>query len=97
MANRGFYRDLHHAGFQTFGNLIDESFDSIDNNQDRLDRIAEVVQDLCSSDLVEFLVASQQITKYNQQHLAAEGARVFSEFPDRFVQFIQNNLDHATQ
>ena len=92
VANYGFYRDLHHAGFQTFGHLIDESFDSMDNNQDRLDRIAQVVRDLCTSDLVEFLVASRAVTKYNQQHLAAEGIRIFREFPDRFVNFIQSNL-----
>ena len=92
VANRGFYRDLHRAGYQTFGNLIDESFDLIDNNQDRLDRIAQVVQDLCDGNLAEFLVASQAVTKYNQQHLAAEGARIFSEFPDRFVNFIQSNV-----
>jgi len=92
VANCGFYRDLHHAGFRTFGHLIDESFDSIDNNQDRLDRIAQVVQNLCAGDLEEFLVAARAITKYNQQHLAAEGPRLFSEFPDRFVNFIQNNL-----
>jgi len=92
VANCGFYRDLHRAGFQTFGHLIDESFDQIDNNQDRLNRIAQVVRDLCASDLEEFLVASRAVTKYNQQHLAAEGARIFSEFPDRFVSFIQSNL-----
>ena len=92
VANRGFYRDLHNAGFQTFGNLIDESFDQIDNNQDRLDRIAQVVKELCSGNLVEFLVASRAITKYNQQHIASEGIRIFKEFPDRFVNFIQSNL-----
>jgi len=92
VANCGFYRDLHRAGYQTFGHLIDESFDSIDNNQDRLDRIAQVVKDLCESNLEEFLVASLAVTKYNQQHLAAEGARIFNEFPDRFVNFIQSNL-----
>ena len=92
VANRGFYRDLHRAGYQTFGHLIDESFDLIDNNQDRLDRLAQVVEDLCASDLAQFLVASRAVTKYNQQHLAAEGARIFSEFPDRFVNFIQSNL-----
>ena len=92
VSNCGFYRDLHNAGYQTFGHLIDESFDSIDNNQDRLDRIAQVVQDLCESDLAEFLVASRAVTKYNQQHLAAEGARIFREFPDRFVNFIQSNV-----
>jgi len=92
VANQWFYRDLHRAGFQTFGHLIDESFDSMDNNQDRLDRIVQVVEDLCESNLAEFLVASQAVTKYNQQHLAAEGPRLFSEFSDRFVNFIQNNL-----
>jgi hypothetical protein len=92
VANRGFYRDLHNAGYKTFGDLIDESFDSIDNNQDRLDRISQVVQDLCASNLAEFLVASKAIAKYNQQHLAAEGTRIFAEFPDRFVDFLQSNL-----
>ena len=92
VANRGFYRDLRHAGFQTYHNLIDESFDQIDNNQDRLDRIATVVEDLCANNLDEFLVAAQAISKYNQQHLAAEGIRIFREFPDRFVNFIQSNL-----
>ena len=92
VANRGFYRDLHHAGFQTFGHLIDESFDLIDNNQDRLDRIAQVVEDLCASNLAEFLVASRAITKYNQQHMQVEGTQIFNEFPERFVNFIQSNL-----
>jgi hypothetical protein len=45
VANCGFYRDLRNAGFQTYHTLIDESFDQIDNNQDRLDRIAQVVED----------------------------------------------------
>ena len=91
VANCGFYRDLRNAGFQTYHSLIDESFDTIDNNQDRLDRIAQVVKDLCASDLNEFLVAAQSISKYNQQHMANEGSRIYREFPDRFLKFIQNN------
>jgi len=91
VANRGFYRDLHHAGFQTYHALIDESFDLIDNNQDRLDRIAAVVEDLCASDLDEFLVAAQSISKYNQQHMAELGPRTHQEFPDRFWRFLQQH------
>ena len=91
VANRGFYRDLHNTGFQTFHSLIDESFDLIDNNQDRLDRIATVVEDLCASDLDEFLVASRAISKYNQQHMAELGPRISQEFPDRFWQFLQQH------
>ena len=89
IANRGFYRDLRNAGFQTYHTLIDESFDQIDNNQDRLDRIADVVNDLCASDLDKFLVAAQSISKYNQQHILEQGPRIFQEFPDRFWQFLQ--------
>jgi hypothetical protein len=91
VANRGFYRDLHNTGFQTYHTLIDESFDLIDNNQDRLDRIACVVGDLCASDLDEFLVAAHTISKYNQQHMAELGPRISQEFPDRFWQFLQQH------
>jgi hypothetical protein len=91
VANRGFYRDLRNTGFQTYHSLIDESFDQIDNNQDRLDRIATVVRDLCASDLDEFLVAAQAISKYNQQHMAALGPRISQEFPDRFWRFLQQH------
>jgi len=91
VANRGFYRDLRDAGFRTYHGIIDESFDLIDNNQDRLDRIAAVVEDLCASDLDEFLVAAQSISKYNQQHMAELGPRIHREFPDRFWQFLQQH------
>jgi hypothetical protein len=92
VANRGFYRDLHNMGFKTYHTLIDESFDLIDNNQDRLDRTAQVVENLCSSDLNQFLVAAQSISKYNQQHMADIGPQIRDEFPYRFSNFIQNNL-----
>jgi hypothetical protein len=91
VANRGFYRDLHNTGFQTYHTLIDESFDLIDNNQDRLDRIACVVGDLCASDLDEFLVAAHTISKYNQQHTAELGPKISQEFPDRFWRFLQQH------
>ena len=91
VANRGFYRDLRNTGFQTYHTLIDESFDLIDNNQDRLDRITDVVRDLCSSNLDEFLVAAQAISKYNQQHMLELGPRIRQEFPDRFWQFLQQH------
>jgi hypothetical protein len=91
VANRGFYRDLRSMGFQTYHTLIDESFDSIDHDQDRLDRIAAMVQDLCAGDLDEFLVAAQAISKYNQQHMAELGPRISQEFPGRFWQFLQQH------
>lgn len=89
VANRGFYKDLRNLGFQTFSTVIDESFDQIDNTQERTDRIIEIVQDLCSQDLVKFLDACYSICKYNQQHLIEYRRQLRSDFPARFTQFIQ--------
>lgn len=86
--NRGYYRDLHQLGFRTFGHVIDETFDMIDNDQDRLERIAQVVNDLCQQDLAEFLDQCYNVCKYNQQHYHELRSQVPQEFPNRFFQFI---------
>jgi len=88
IANQGFYRDMRDLGFQTYGHVIDESFDSIDNGEDRLDRIVDIVQDLCSQDLVSFLKECYNVSKYNQQHHRELAVKTRQEFPDRFFQFI---------
>jgi hypothetical protein len=87
-ANYGYYRDLHQLGFKTFGNLIDESFDCIGNNTDRLERIAQVVEDLCQQDLASFVKECYNVCKYNQQHLAELGPKIRAEFPNQFEQYI---------
>jgi hypothetical protein len=93
VANCGFYRDLHNLGFKSFASVIDETFDQIDNNHDRLDRIAQVVKDLCQQDLASFLKECYNVCKYNQQHLAAMRTKVRQEFPDRFFQFIKSYIN----
>jgi hypothetical protein len=87
-ANRGYYRDLHSAGFQTFGHLIDESFDSIDNPQDRADRIVDVVTDICYNGAASFLEAARSVCKYNYQQLREHNARERAELPERLAQYI---------
>ena len=87
----GYYRDLQNLGFRTFGHLIDESFDLIENSQDRIERMATVVEDLCQQDLAAFVTAAQDVCKYNQQHLAEMRLQVRQEFPDRFFQFIKQH------
>ena len=90
VANAGFYQDLHNMGFKTFGHIIDESFDSINNNQDRIERITQVVEDLCQQDLDSFLSECYNVCKYNQQHYAEYRHRVAREFPEQFHQFINS-------
>ena len=84
----GFYKDMHNLGFQTFGHVIDESFDTIDSNQDRMERIAVIVNDLCKQDLAKLLEACYNVCKYNQQHLSDIRTQVRNEFPRRFQHFI---------
>ena len=88
VANCGFYKDLHRMGFKTLGHVIDETFDSIDNNQDRIERIHDVVADLCQQDLDSFLAECYNVCKYNQEHYAEYRHRVPRELPEQFRQFI---------
>ena len=88
VSNQGYYRDLHNLGFKTFGKLIDESFDSIVNNQERLERVADVVEDVCQQDLASFIKESYNVCKYNQQHLAELSPKIRAEFPNQFEQYI---------
>ena len=88
-ANRGFYRDLRNLGFKTFDHVIDESFDQIDNAQTRMDRLIDILADLCAQDLNGFLVHCESHCKYNQQRLAEFTQEHRRAFPDRFFQFIK--------
>lgn len=94
--NRGYYRDLHNLGFKTFGHLIDESFDQIDNDQQRIERIANVVTDLCKQDLPAFVTAAKGVCEHNQQHLVATSSEVEQAFVPRFLNFVTGNKKRAT-
>ena len=86
--NQGYYRDLRNLGFRTFDGLVDESFDLIEDNAQRLERIAQEVEWLCSQDLAKFTREAYNVCKYNQQHLAELRVQIRTEFPERFRQFI---------
>lgn len=91
-ASSGFYRDLKKLGFRTFGHVIDESFDQIENSQARMDRIIQVVTDLCNEDLNSFLTACEEVCKYNQQYLNVFAHEMRRDFPGRFFQFLNTIL-----
>lgn len=91
-ANHGYYRDLRNLGFRTFDHLIDESFDLIEDAQERMDRLIQVVADLCQQDLDGFMDQCRERCKYNQQRLAEFAAEHRQNFPTRFSQFLD---DHA--
>jgi len=88
VANPGFYRDIRNLGFKTFDGIIDESFDSIASSQTRIERIAQVVEDLCQQDLDQFLAECYNICKYNQQHYAEMSRQSPADFPNQLRNFL---------
>lgn len=90
VSNRGFYRDLRNLGFRTYSHIVDESFDSIDNGEDRLDRIIDIVRDLCRQDLATFLKECYNVSKYNQQHHRELAVQTRQEFPACFFKFLND-------
>ena len=87
-ANAGYYRDLKNAGFRTFGHLIDESFDTIDNAQDRADAVVATVKDICYNGASGFLSAAQEVCKYNYQHLREHNARGRNNLPQNLITYL---------
>jgi hypothetical protein len=90
VANAGYYRDLHQLGFRTFSGLVDESFDQIEDNQQRLERIAQEVEWLCQQDLAKFAEESYNICKYNQELLSQLRIKTRRELPDRISNFLKS-------
>lgn len=94
VSNYGFYRDLHNLGFKTFGNLIDESFDLIENNNDRLNRIADIIDNLVKSNLVDFLLAAKDICLHNRNLMldtidSGHNINLLNQFTEKFNQYAQ--------
>lgn len=93
VANAGYYRDIQNIGFRTFGKIIDESFDTIDNDMARIQRIRNVVEDICSSEnnLKSFLTSARPICEYNQKHLWNMREQVRKDFPQKFLEFMRSH------
>lgn len=93
-ANPGFYRDLKQAGFKTFHSLIDESFDAIDDPQQRIDRIVDTVQHICDNGAESFWSAAAGICKYNYQHLREHNCRERQLLPNNMLKYLDSLRDN---
>jgi hypothetical protein len=91
VANAGYYKDIRNLGFKTFEHIIDESFDQIEDTQQRVSRIADVVEDLCKSDLEQFLKEARDICIYNQHHFIETATKVRNGFSERFLTFLNQH------
>ena len=92
VANRGYYRDLHGAGFRTFGHMIDESFDGIDNPGDRADRTVAVIEDIVANGAGAFARAVADVCEYNYEHLREHNQRERAALPAALRQYLDRSI-----
>ena len=64
----GALRTLRQAGFQTFGDIIDESYDDIEDDNLRFAMAWQQVEALAQTDPYEIYKKFGHITQHNQQH-----------------------------
>lgn len=62
-----FYENLRSMGFKTFEGIIDESFDLIEDDSKRMQAITNTIEQLCNSNLSDFLKKAKPICEYNQR------------------------------
>lgn len=91
-ANPGYYRDLHRAGFRTFGHLIDESFDSVDDPTDRARSIVNTVADICANGAAQFLQSCRDVCEHNYHRLVEHNQQERSEFPQKLQRYLNGRL-----
>jgi len=92
VTNKGFYKDIRNMGFKTFGHLIDESFDEIENCEERIKRTSQIIVDLCKQDLNSFVTAAREVCLYNQFHMGEVYTKIKEEFPERFFNFVTHHM-----
>lgn len=64
-----FISGLHQLGFKTFGNIIDESYDSVKDNVKRYQLAFEQIKQLAALDPVEVQTQTADIVEHNYQRL----------------------------
>ena len=93
LSSPGFYDELHRMGFETFGKLIDESFDHKENWKDRVSHIATEVERLCASDLDTFLSQAKEICVHNQQHYISSRVKAYQDIHISLNVFLNRIID----
>jgi hypothetical protein len=71
---KGYLAELHKIGFKTFGNWIDESYDSIDNKYDRARAVIDSVDKFASlsdSKRIKISQEMQLVLQHNQQLISS--------------------------
>lgn len=88
-AGRRFLEFLHESGFQTFGSVIDESYDQIEDNTTRWQAAFDQVRWLCEQDQTEILTACEPALEHNFRKIWEDDLKTPA------LAKIQSLIDHA--
>lgn len=83
LAPAGTLSYLRSRGYQTFSNYIDESYDTIEDNYQRLVAVSNAVQSLAVQDIHQLYQQCQHIIQHNYQHFYNNNVNA------EFVAFLQ--------
>jgi hypothetical protein len=86
-AGRGYLRRLRQAGFRTFHDIIDESYDDVEDDIMRWSRAFDQVRYLCNQDQASILHAITPIVDHN--HHRAMSPNLLADCVDDIMRFLK--------
>ena len=87
IAGKNYLANLRAMGFQTFGNIIDETYDTVDDDQQRWCMAMDQVRLLCQLDQTSILDAVKPIAEHNYGMIAKKNW--YQEFLSELAQQLQ--------
>lgn len=89
----GLLKALQKKGYKTFNNIIDESYDSIINDQHRFDAIINLIKQLSKLSIAELEsinVQAREVCEYNLKRLGQRGAMARQDFIQQLEKIVYN-------
>ena len=92
-AGCGFLQLMRDVGFQTFDGIIDESYDLIENDQDRWQAAFDQVIRLCDADQIDVLSQARPILEHNYDMIMRHPWRQTAE--KLLIDKLKNLIEHV--
>jgi len=90
MSVPGSLKELRTLGFKTFGNYIDESYDTIQNETDRALKVVATVKDIVANGSAEFANSVAHVTEHNWNRLVELRAWFQIHKDQRFLKLLDS-------
>lgn len=88
---QGYLQRLRELGFQTFGSVIDETYDTIENNMERFNAACAQIKWLCDQDQAEILEKIKPIVDHNFEVMMTRG------WYDEFSRDLETRIEQLLQ